>query len=220
MRVSEPRYHRDLRRLELARNLIELGARTRTVERWSGLSTHSIRSLYREIAAGNPSMPRCPPRGVPPGQVGFFWTSAQNKSQSTILAGFLLAFNVLPPLPSSVPPANLACPARGELLCTAYSEFRAFVPNCALTIEHGMLLLSELVRGSEISFGNCNTCQTLVLLDRLAVRPPQCGYCEHKVRAGCAYATETKAPGNIYNRAVETDAQPIGWRVGTQGNLF
>ena len=45
MRISDARFSRDLRRYQLAWRLIRHEVRTRTIERWTGLSMHRIRNL-------------------------------------------------------------------------------------------------------------------------------------------------------------------------------
>jgi len=185
MRISDARYSRDLRRYELAWRLIQHGARTRTVQRWTGLSTYRVRTLYDAYAGGAES--GSPARGVAPHQVSFFWRSAQLRSEAAVLAGFLAAFGVFPEMPERGAVESLESVGRGERLCRAYEEFKACWPDTQSTVEHTILLLEELVRGVEMALARCMDCDVLIVVDRLAIAPPRCAFCLHELQAGRAY---------------------------------
>jgi len=186
VRIADARYSLDMRRYQLAWRLIQHGARTRTVQRWTCLSMYRVRTLYETYAAGAGS--RSPLRGVAPHQVSYFWRSAQLRSEAAVLAGFLSAFEVLPVAPGREAPGSLESVARGERLCRAYEEFKACWPEATSTLEHAILLAVELVRGVEIGLARCVDCDVLVVVDRLAVAPPRCAFCLHERHAGRAYA--------------------------------
>lgn len=220
MRVSDDRYSRDIRRYELAWKLIGFDARTRVIERWAGLSSYRIRTLYRSYAAGEPSTAGSPLRGVAPTQVRFFWRSAHIKCEAAILAGLLRTFNVIPTLPSDIAPESLPGLARGERLCRAYAEYRSLLPSSAITIEHAMLLLTELVRGVEMKLDHCDECGTLMLVDRLSIGSARCAYCAYEAQAGLPYGAGT----NVFvhqDAPVEQSApQPTVSPLERQGRLF
>lgn len=220
MRLSDPRYRRDFHRYELAWRLIGFDARTRTIERWTALSTYQIRTFYRAYAAGEPTVSGSPLRGVAPTQVRFFWRSAQLKCEAAVLAGFLRAFDVLPLLPSEIAPEDLPGLARGQRLCRAYTEFRSLVPTTSITIEHAMLLLTELVRGVEMTLGRCITCQVSIVVDRLAIGSPRCAYCAYDAQAGLPYLAAIKEADTqtapVEKSTEESDAPSPGW----QASLF
>lgn len=192
MRISDGRYSRDLRRYELAWRLIRHGARTRTVQRWTGLSTYRVRSLYDAYAGGAEA--GSPQRGVAPHQVSFFWRSSQLRSEAAVLAGFLAAFGVFPDLPEGGAGGSLESVGRGERLCRAYEEFRAYWPKAQSTVEHAILLMEELVRGVEMALARCMDCDVLIVIDRLAIAPPRCAFCIHELKAGRAYRVPTASP--------------------------
>ena len=220
MRVSDARYSRDLRRYELAWKLIGFDARTRVIERWTGLSSYRIRTLYRAYAAGEPSISGSPLRGVAPTQVRFFWRSAHIKCQAAILAGFLRVFNVLPKSPSEIAPEALPSLARGERLCRAYGEFRSLLPNSVITIEHAMLLLTELVRGVEMKLEHCTECGTLVLVDQLAIESSRCAYCVYEAQAGLPYGAAINSSLHQGETTEQSAAQPTLLPLERQGRLF
>lgn len=209
MRISDARYSRDMRRYQLAWRFIQLGARTRTVQRWSGLSMYRVRTLY-EAYSGSAESPQ---RGVAPHQVSFFWRSAQLRSEAAVLAGFLTAFGAFPTGTGPKAPGALESVERGERLCRAYEEFKACWPETQSTLEHAILLLGELVRNVEIALNRCMDCDILIVVDRLSVAPPRCAFCRHERQVGRAYrAAATKAANTV--------AEPDDAQAAVQGRLF
>ena len=211
MRISDDRYSRDLRRYQLAWRFIQHAARTRTIERWTGLSMYRLRTLYEAYAAG--VEPRERLRGVAPHQVSFFWRSAQLRSEGAVLAGFLAAYGVFPEPPEGAGPGALESVGRGERLCRAYEEFKACWPEAQSTLEHAILLLTELVRGVEIALSRCLECEVLIVIDRLAIAPPRCAFCLHELHNGRAYEERPSgAADGTTHRTPESG--------GIQGSLF
>ena len=185
VRISDARYGRDLRRYHLAWRLIQGGARTRKVQRWSGLSFYRVKTLFEGYVSAGEN--RSPQRGVAPHQIGFFWRSAQLRSEAAVLAGFLEAYDVLPEASGAAVAETLESVARGERLCRAYEEFKACWPAAQSTIEHAMLLLEELVRGVEIGLASCPECDSLIVRDLLSITPARCSFCHYEARAGRPY---------------------------------
>ncbi len=213
MRISDARYSRDLRRYQLAWRLIRHGARTRTVERWTGLSMYRIHTLYEAYAVGGGNVARTLPRGKAPHQVSFFWRSAHLKCEAAVLGGFLEAFGVLPSEPDASAVEHLPRIARGERLCAAFEEFTAYWPSAECTLEHAILLLRELTRGVEIALERCVSCHILIVLDRLSVGPARCAFCVYEHQAGLPY-TAREAVSVDRAAAAEVEEGP------TQGSLF
>jgi len=187
MRISDARYSRDLRRYQLAWRFIRHGARIRTTERWTGLTTYRVHTLYDAYAKGGEVGP--PAKGFAPHQVGFFFKSAQLRSEAAVLSGFLAAYGVFPEEPRSGAEERLESVARGECLCRAYEEFQACWPEAQSTLEHAILLLKALVRGVEMALGRCLDCEGLIVIDRLSLTPACCAFCLHERQAGRSYET-------------------------------
>lgn len=181
MRISDERYQRDLRRLQLAWRMIKLGARTPTIERWAALSIYRIRKL-RNAYAGD-ALSKAGLKGVTPFRVEFFAKSATLRSQAPMLAGFLRQFEVLPN-PGEIKLEELPSLARGERFCSAYEQFQLCCGDTEISFEHAVLLLNELVRDVEIRLANCSNCGDLVLQDRLSARGPVCAYCLREAHGG------------------------------------
>jgi hypothetical protein len=216
VRISDARYSRDLRRYQFAWRLIRHEVRTRTIQRWTGLSMNRIRTLYDAYAAGTSESARSPLRGKAPYTVGFFWRSAHVKCEAAVLAGFLKVFEVCPAEPAENAHEHLAGLARGERLLRVYVEFKAYLPSTLITLEHAMLLLTELTRGVEIELAACSGCYVLILVDRLAIGPRRCAYCAYEARAGLPYAVlKTATAGR--SAAIESGDTTME---GSQGTLF
>jgi hypothetical protein len=206
VRISDRRYARDLRRYQLAWRMIRQDVRNSAVARWTELSMYRIKTLYEAYAGGGHS----PPRGSAPYQVAHFWSSLQSRTEASILAGFLVAYEVLPE--PGVPMERLETVSRGERLCRAYEEFLAVWPEAQLRLEHAMLLLGELVRGIEMELTECSGCDVLVVADRMALGPPRCAFCLHELQAGRRYDRRVSSRPKV--------ASPEEWSPGTQGRLF
>jgi hypothetical protein len=208
MRISDARYSRDLRRHQLALRLIQHGARNRTVQRWTGLSMYRIRTLYQTYAPQAES--GSPLRGVAPHQISYFWRSSQLRSEAAVLAGFLGAFEVFPDARPGTP-ESLESLGRGERLCRAYEEFKACWPEAQSTLEHGILLVEELVRGVVMALARCMDCDVLIVIDRLTIAPPRCASCLHEHQAGRTYRERAASAAN---------GNGAGSGAGIQGSLF
>lgn len=199
MRLTDARFGRDLLRYRLALGLLHFHARSRTIERWTGLSIYRIRTL-REYVSDAPELATTPLRGVSPQQPAAFFQSGRVRTEAALLAGFLHVFKVIP---QSDPIENAAdvIPSlpRGLRLLRAYRQFTSLVPGTSISIEYAILLLVELARGAEISLSTCKRCGVMVLVDRLAVAPPRCAHCQHEVQAGLPHVVAV----------AKTDAAPL-----------
>jgi hypothetical protein len=191
MRISDERYHRDLRRLELARRMLALQARTPTVARWTGLSESRIRALYHaySVVATPTSVP---PKGRTPSLVDQFFTSAEVQCDAAILGSFFRHFQVWLEGMEENAVKHLPELSRGERLCHALEEFKALRPGSALTLENGATLLNLLVQGEEIELAKCPDCAGLMLRDRLSVGRVLCPFCAFERHNGLSWRAARK----------------------------
>jgi hypothetical protein len=214
VRISDDRYSRDLRRLQLAWRLLQLDARTATVRRWTNLSMYRVRALYRTYARSGKCKPRL--HGSSPRTIGFFWRSARLRSEAAVLAGFFRIFGALPGYTATDASDWAPSLGAGELLCRALEQFQALVPDSPITIEYAILLWSLLIRGAEVSIACCERCHVLILIDRLAVGRRLCGFCLHEQQNGLAY-TVGNATAPVQSQAATT---LHGGEEAWQGSLF
>ena len=170
MRITDNRYLRDLARLDLARQLIEHRARTKTIAAWTQLSPYRIRQLCRDYGYLGDH------RGVPPRRVGYFWRSPQMQIEAATLAGICKVMGVLPRtrMPNV---GEFTAPARGERLCRAYEAYLDSFEKPQISIEHAVLLVTALATTDAISIGKCVTCGGIVLVDLGDVIDGCCVYC-------------------------------------------
>src|SRR5690349_678069 len=115
MRVSEDRYVRDLRRINLAQRMIRHEVRTMTICAWTGFNEERIRNLAKSYEAT--LVPASRHRGPPPKKIDVFLRHSILRAEAACLGGLARSFGILPP--GLLPNAAQALPsvARGELLC-------------------------------------------------------------------------------------------------------
>jgi ribosomal protein L37AE/L43A len=193
MRLTDARYGRDLLRYRLALEMLHFHARSRTIERWTGLSIYRLRTL-RGYLADAPELAIMPLRGVSPHQPAVFFRSAKVRTEGALLAGFLHLFKVISP-GQQIQNAAEVIPSltRGLRLCRAYRQFGSLLPATSVSIEYAILLLVELARGVEITLSTCKRCGVMVLVDRLAVGALRCAHCQHELQAGLPRAMVLQA---------------------------
>jgi hypothetical protein len=177
MRITEDRYSQHRRSLDLAWRLIKHEARTRTISRWTQLSGHRIRALYKSYSSKQQHARLTRHRGMSPYKLEAILSSPKLRSEGAMLAAMCRSLSVLPQLPLKDPERALPSIERGELLCDAYEWFRFDVPDTRLTFEHGLLLVNELARAELIRLGTCRTCQGVILRDQLSTGRLQCVFC-------------------------------------------
>lgn len=171
MRITDDRYLRDLTRLDLARRLIEYGARTKSIALWTQLSPYRIRQLSRDY--GRPDNVRR--SGVPPRSVTYFWRTSQVQIEAASLAGICKVLGVLPRTRISV--QELTTPAHGQRLCHAYEAYLDSFEKPQLSIEYAMLLVTALATTDAVSLGRCVACGGIVLIDLADLVDECCVYC-------------------------------------------
>jgi hypothetical protein len=181
VRISDERYRRDLRRLQVAWRMVLLGARTPTIMRWTALSKYNIRKLRNDY--GGDAVPREGLKGKAPFRIEFFCKSATLRCETPLLAGFLQHFGALP-APGRIKVESLPDVLRGERLCAAYEQFLLLCPHTDISFERAITLLKELVRGELIRVAHCASCGELVVHDCLWARDPSCAYCFREAHAG------------------------------------
>lgn len=217
MRLTDARFGRDLLRYRLALGLLHFHARSSTIERWTGLSIYRIRTL-REYVSDAPDLAVTRLRGASPHQPAVFFRSASVRTQAALLGGFLHLYKVMPQdgrienAPDIIPSL-----ARGLRLLRAYRQFTSLLPRTAISVEHAILLLVEMARGTEIMLSTCRWCGVMVLVDRLAVGEPRCAHCQHQLRAGLPHTIVLQAEAVT---ASSESASVDGKMEGIQGSLF
>ena len=181
MRVSEDRYSRDLRRLELAHRLIEHEVRTQWICAMTGLTDERVRNLLHSYGVGSVQRHR----GSPPTSCTVFFRMA-NHPEASALAALARLWNLVPETP--IRNARKALPGLewGEGLCEAFEFFSAAVTQSVLSVNQFVLLVFALAEG-RLVVAHCAHCQASILIDPLAAQRLRCRMCEapsQRVRAG------------------------------------
>jgi hypothetical protein len=178
MRVSEQRYARDRRALDVATRLLDFEARTGTIRELTGLSDGCIRSLSKACGGKGGSGPRSRHRGASPRRVNLLLAKARAKDEAAALLGVCLLMGLISESPGAAPAPALDGLARAERLCDAYWTFRYLVPEACIGFEHMQLILSAAATGEELATTHCRDCRALLVVDplsRYSALCPQCG---------------------------------------------
>ena len=174
MRISEDRYTRDLRRIQLAQRLIRHEVRTYWIRAFTHFTEGRIRNLLRSYGLAADGVRRH--RGSPPRLYTRFMTP-KNHSEASALAGLAFVWHLVPEEP--VDNAWRALPSLdfGESLCDAFELFRLMIPRATLNLDRFILLVLALAE-RQLTVDRCSHCRALILLDPLGVKRRVCVSCE------------------------------------------
>lgn len=173
MRVSENRYSRDLRKLNLAKRCIELGLRTYWILLFTGMTEDQLRNLLRSYFGG-PVMQRH--RGNPPTSFSKLFRPTY-RGEASALAGMVKVLRLVPETAVRSVRDLLPDIGWGERLCEVFELFHLAAPGAVMSMDLMMLIVSALAEG-RLTLGRCMKCQGVILVDPLANRRPVCEACE------------------------------------------
>lgn len=186
MRLTDDRYSRDWRRMELAVRMIGHEARTGTIRQWTGLSDDRIRKLYRtylESTAATTPVRRH--RGKTPTQTGYFLRNRELRRHAALLAGIYTRLGLLDLDSATGLPVRRGPPlAWAPLALTAYEAYLDLCPAARISFEHGSQLLNALWIATELDLAPCCRCSALMLVDRLRRSASPCPFCEAAALGG------------------------------------
>lgn len=176
MRVSENRYSRDVRRLNLGLRLVRLQARTGTIRTWTGLTADRIRHLYQQYASELADAGIRRPRGSSPMRTTAFFKPRLN-AEAAALAGLYGTLGVIPLRMRDSAHARADRLESAERLCTAFLIFRRLTPLASMSIEQAFLLATAVTEGNEIVMERCGRCGGVMVSELASLRKPLCGHC-------------------------------------------
>ena len=200
MRVSNDRYSRDLRSIDLARRMLGQAARTQTIRAWTGLTGERVRNLARSHGSeANRAARRL--RGPSPSCLPALLSTARARQEAAAAAGLCRVLRVFPE--KSTPNARIAIPGlvRGERLLAAFEIFREVIPQARLTLEQLVFLVLALAEGKSCQIDHCTRCHATILIDRLGAPRVLCGLC------GSEDESEVVAPSLPYPE-LPTEREP------------
>jgi len=175
MRISNDRYSRDLRAIQLAHRMLTHEARTKTICAWTGLSANRVRNLAR---SHSPCRSAVRHRGPAPSCFAVVMTSAALRPEAAAAAGLCRALDVLPTGPCLDPWRTLPGISRGERLCDAFELFQHIIPQPRLTLDQWVLLVLTVADGETWRIAGCVNCQATILTDSLGIWRRLCTSCQ------------------------------------------
>jgi len=215
MRISEDRYSRDLRRLNLAEWLIRLEVRTQWICAWTGLSHHRVRNLYRSYDKSSGEVPRH--RGPSPNRLATYLRSPVLRAEASAIGGLARVFEVVPPKPAPNAWRDRANLEAGERLCTVFELYRQIVPHSRFTMDQFIRLTIALTQGTELEIGHCGSCHGALLVERLVARRRVCLACQQDALSA-ASEPPPRNPTDAEGQPVRTEA--VDWPETYQQPLF
>ena len=176
MRISDQRYAKDRRALDVATRLIDFEVRTTTIRQLTGLADGRIRSLSKVCGVNGRTGSRLRHRGAPPRRITVLLGKARLKNEASALLGLCQLMGLRTEADTAIDRWNRV--ARTERLCDAFWTFRYLVPEAAITFEQMLLLLSEASKGEELATTHCKKCKAFLVVDPLALYRSVCAHCD------------------------------------------
>ena len=197
MRISEQRYARERRALDVASRLIDFEARTGTIRELTGLADGRIRKLSKACALDGRSGAKSRHRGAAPRRVNYVLDKARSKTEAAALLGVCQLMGITDPRDEGFD-GGITRIARAEQLCDAFWTFRYLLPQASIGFEHMLLLLSEAVKGEDLVTAHCHDCRAFLVVDPLSLYGRLCPQCTENSPMG------RMAPESIpYSRVAE-----------------
>jgi len=204
MRVSEDRYARDLRRIQLAHRLIRHEVRTYWICAFTQQTIDRVRNLLRSYEDDLEGLKRH--RGTPPHSCSKLMTPTLH-SEASALAGIVLLWRLIPA--ERIVNARRTLPSLelGEQLCKAFELFSHVVPGCAMTMDRTILLTMALAE-RQLTLGHCRECNAAILLDPTDLPRELCLWCQ-KDRSPRAASREVEAAAAALTERCSQEQQSL-----------
>jgi hypothetical protein len=180
MRPPKRSYDTEILRISLAKKMVRHEARTRTIQRWCGLTEGRIRELYRSFARDQGSRYAVRHRGPTPRQPGLFLRTTHIRSEAAALAGVYGLLQIIPTRPLANVRRELPTLQRCDQLLRAYESFLSLVGSTEISLEQAVLLLMAVAQGTELRLGHCVQCGAAIVFDPRFARRRSCGRCDAK----------------------------------------
>jgi hypothetical protein len=207
MRVSEPRFNRDLRSFHLALWMISRSARPSTIAAWTGISYRQVTGLYKTHAPTTETGEVERRRGPPPTHLNSVLISPGLRSEAAVIGAFLRLFDVVPEAHVANAREQLPNLNRGEQLRLAFDLFHQAVPQLRLSLEQAVVVAYALAEGERWSVGFCDRCRSAILVDCHSLQRRVCVHCQQDRKAGAAPALEV-IPTQPESSDASTPVQP------------
>jgi hypothetical protein len=176
MRISEDRYSRDLRRINLARRLLYHEVRTRWISTWTGLSGGRIRNLFHSYVGTQKEARRH--RGPSPRRIAAFLRSPALRSEASAIGGLACALELIPRVRLRNARKTLPSLELGERVCYTFELYRHLAPGARFTLDQFFLLVMTLAGSEDLAIGHCTHCHGALLFDQLSTNRRLCPTCK------------------------------------------
>lgn len=165
MRAWTPRHMNDVPRLLLARRLVQLGARTRVISDWCGLTMIQVRSLFREMGASETKGDARRRRGPNPTSLRLLLSSERWRDEAAGLISLCYVFGAMPQERLRDPQRELPNLKRGECFVRAFDLYHSFCPGRSLTFAEALAIYTAVAAGEQIRADRCRSCEAVILRD-------------------------------------------------------
>jgi hypothetical protein len=165
MRVWTPRYVKDLQRVNLARRLMEHGARSQVICDWTDLTIFQVRAMCRELGVTNGTGSPSRRRGPGPTSLTLLLSSERWRSEAAGLIGLCYVFEAMPTRPVRDPRRDLPDLIRGERFCRSYEVYHELCPGRSLDFDEALLVYTAVAMGDQIRADRCESCTALIIKD-------------------------------------------------------
>jgi hypothetical protein len=176
MQLSDERYVRELRRIDLAMRLIGHEARTGTIRECTGLCDDRIRRLVWQYRGA--SIRSCVRhRGRSPGTVRRLLGNARLAIEVKIFASIAFMHRLWAVGPASHSAYLLLTIDIAEEFCEAYELHQLCHPDAQLSFEQALCALRGLWTGDEVVGARCHDCGAIVVVNSPMLTEPRCEFC-------------------------------------------
>lgn len=175
--VTDDQIGRYFRRRQLGLRLLSHGARTQTVQEWSGLTRDQLVTLRRRWTISGHDRRR----GPSPSSFEVFFRSARTRRHAALFASLCQIIGAVPRERGREAARKVPSLESGELLCEAYELFKEWAPEAKLEFEQIVLLAVGVVAKEAVELCHCSGCNTAALTDRLGPHRPTCSYCRGRL---------------------------------------
>jgi hypothetical protein len=190
MRISEDRYARDLKRLHLAKRLIEHEVRTQWICDWTGLSVNRVRNLFHSYDEHAGHVRRR--RGPSPTALTSFLRSPPLRSEASAIGGLAYARGIIAGASDSAAPREASDLETRERWVDTFELYQKIVPQSILKMDQFITLANALAEGQDLQLDHCRNCHGALIVDPLGVCRRLCPACERdsfKKRGGARRRT-------------------------------
>lgn len=172
--VKDGRLGGYFRRYQLAIRMMSHGARSQTVCQWSGLTRDQLKT-QRQRWGFDPEERR---RGPAPSAFHVFFKSRRHRGEATVFASMCRIVGATTARTGKAAANRLPGLENGELFCEALEAFREWEPDSELDFEHALQLATGVVRGEDVTLGECSDCHGTTLTQGARRVYVNCGHCK------------------------------------------